>query len=134
MKIGKSLGRGIRSNEIASRKICGVLPRCLPPRSRDCFAMTTASFHGLYVPLGWDFALVWFLRSFGFMRWRLGEHQNVHLNARTVLCCRKVIRAYQDSWDNRCRLLFCCMGNSDRSRVSSAKNLIAIWENSSILD
>ncbi|XP_034190848.1 inactivation no afterpotential E isoform X1 [Osmia lignaria lignaria] len=31
---------------------------------------------------------------------------------------RKVIRAYQDSWDNRCRLLFCCMGNSDRSRNS----------------
>ncbi|KZC12254.1 Sn1-specific diacylglycerol lipase alpha [Dufourea novaeangliae] len=33
---------------------------------------------------------------------------------------RKVIRAYQDSWDNRCRLLFCCMGNSDRSRNSFA--------------
>lgn len=31
---------------------------------------------------------------------------------------RKVIRAYQDSWDHRCRLLFCCMGNSDRSRNS----------------
>ncbi|XP_043282048.1 diacylglycerol lipase-alpha isoform X6 [Venturia canescens] len=31
---------------------------------------------------------------------------------------RKVIRAYQDSWDNRCRLLFCCMGNSDRNRNS----------------
>lgn len=38
--------------------------------------------------------------------------------------CRKVIRAYQDSWDNRCRLLFCCMGNSDRNRVSSMKKLI----------
>ncbi|XP_076687262.1 inactivation no afterpotential E isoform X1 [Andrena cerasifolii] len=33
---------------------------------------------------------------------------------------RKVIRAYQDSWHNRCRLLFCCMGNSDRSRNSFA--------------
>nr|XP_031827612.1 sn1-specific diacylglycerol lipase alpha isoform X2 [Nomia melanderi] len=33
---------------------------------------------------------------------------------------RKVIRAYQDSWDNRCRVLFCCMGNSDRSRNSFA--------------
>jgi hypothetical protein len=33
-------------------------------------------------------------------------------------CCRKVIRAYQDSWDHRCRLLFCCMRNSDRNRVS----------------
>ncbi|KAK0167112.1 hypothetical protein PV327_004554 [Microctonus hyperodae] len=31
---------------------------------------------------------------------------------------RKVIRAYQDSWDNRCRLLFCCIGNSDRNRNS----------------
>jgi sn1-specific diacylglycerol lipase len=31
---------------------------------------------------------------------------------------RKVIRAYQDSWDHRCRLLFCCMGSSDRSRNS----------------
>lgn len=38
--------------------------------------------------------------------------------------CRKVIRAYQDSWDNRCRLLFCCMGNSDRNRVSNMKKLI----------
>ena len=34
-------------------------------------------------------------------------------------CCRKVIRAYQDSWDQRCRLLFCCMRNSDRNRVST---------------
>ncbi|XP_063979131.1 diacylglycerol lipase-alpha isoform X4 [Diachasmimorpha longicaudata] len=33
---------------------------------------------------------------------------------------RKVIRAYQDSWDNRCRMLFCCMGNSDRNRNSFA--------------
>ncbi|XP_055389650.1 diacylglycerol lipase-alpha isoform X2 [Condylostylus longicornis] len=31
---------------------------------------------------------------------------------------RKVIRAYQDSWDHRCRLLFCCMGASDRTRNS----------------
>ncbi|XP_074109664.1 inactivation no afterpotential E isoform X3 [Cotesia typhae] len=31
---------------------------------------------------------------------------------------RKVIRAYQDSWDNRCRLLFCCMRNSDRNQNS----------------
>ncbi|XP_044017394.1 diacylglycerol lipase-alpha isoform X5 [Aphidius gifuensis] len=33
---------------------------------------------------------------------------------------RKVIRAYQDSWDNRCRMLFCCIGNSDRNRNSFA--------------
>ncbi|XP_004527126.2 uncharacterized protein LOC101456038 [Ceratitis capitata] len=31
---------------------------------------------------------------------------------------RKVIRAYQDSWDHRCRLLFCCMGGTDRNRNS----------------
>lgn len=31
---------------------------------------------------------------------------------------RKVIRAYQDSWDHRCRLLFCCMGTSERNRNS----------------
>lgn len=34
--------------------------------------------------------------------------------------CRKVIRAYQDSWDHRCRLLFCCMGSSERNRNSFA--------------
>lgn len=33
---------------------------------------------------------------------------------------RKVIRAYQDSWNHRCRLLFCCIGSSDRSRNSFA--------------
>ncbi|XP_018908023.2 diacylglycerol lipase-alpha isoform X1 [Bemisia tabaci] len=33
---------------------------------------------------------------------------------------RKVIRAYQDSWDHRCRLLFCCMGNNDRNKNSFA--------------
>lgn len=33
---------------------------------------------------------------------------------------RKVIRAYQDSWDHRCRLLFCCMGTSERNRNSFA--------------
>ncbi|XP_067642320.1 uncharacterized protein inaE isoform X2 [Eurosta solidaginis] len=31
---------------------------------------------------------------------------------------RKVMRAYQDSWDHRCRLIFCCMGGSDRNRNS----------------
>lgn len=31
---------------------------------------------------------------------------------------RKVLRAYQDSWNQRCRFLFCCMGSSDRSRNS----------------
>lgn len=31
---------------------------------------------------------------------------------------RKVMRAYQDSWNQRCKLLFCCMGSSDRSRNS----------------
>lgn len=31
-----------------------------------------------------------------------------------------MIRAYQDSWDHRCRLLFCCMGSSERNRNSFA--------------
>ncbi|XP_023315106.1 sn1-specific diacylglycerol lipase alpha isoform X2 [Trichogramma pretiosum] len=31
---------------------------------------------------------------------------------------RKVIRAYQDSWNNRCRMFFCCIGKSDRNRNS----------------
>lgn len=31
---------------------------------------------------------------------------------------RKVLRAYQDSWDQRCRLLFCCMRHSDKSQNS----------------
>lgn len=35
-----------------------------------------------------------------------------------VLFYRKVMRAYQDSWDHRCRLLFCCMGGADRNRNS----------------
>lgn len=35
-------------------------------------------------------------------------------------CCRKVIRAYQDSWDHRCRLLFCCMSSSEHNRNSFA--------------
>uniref|UniRef100_A0A1B0BDG5 Diacylglycerol lipase-alpha n=1 Tax=Glossina palpalis gambiensis TaxID=67801 RepID=A0A1B0BDG5_9MUSC len=30
----------------------------------------------------------------------------------------KVMRAYQDSWDHRCRLLFCCIGSTERSRNS----------------
>lgn len=29
-----------------------------------------------------------------------------------------MLRAYQDSWDHRCRLLFCCMGKSDDARNS----------------
>lgn len=33
----------------------------------------------------------------------------------------KVIRAYQDSWDHRCRLLFCCMSTSERNRNSFAE-------------
>ena len=36
----------------------------------------------------------------------------------SALFFRKVLRAYQDSWDNRCRILFCCIGKSDRNRVS----------------
>jgi hypothetical protein len=31
---------------------------------------------------------------------------------------RKVLRAYENSWNNRCRLLFCCIHNSESSRVS----------------
>lgn len=34
--------------------------------------------------------------------------------------CRKVLRAYQDSWQNRCRFLFCCSAASDRNRNSFA--------------
>lgn len=37
-----------------------------------------------------------------------------------VHICRKVIRAYQDSWDHRCRLLFCCMSSSEHNRNSFA--------------
>ncbi|KRT83150.1 hypothetical protein AMK59_3055, partial [Oryctes borbonicus] len=33
---------------------------------------------------------------------------------------RKVLRAYQDSWHQRCRFLFCCMRPSDRNRNSFA--------------
>ncbi|CAG9855011.1 unnamed protein product [Phyllotreta striolata] len=33
---------------------------------------------------------------------------------------RKVLRAYQDSWHNRCRFLFCCSSASDRNRNSFA--------------
>ncbi|CAH1129425.1 unnamed protein product [Ceutorhynchus assimilis] len=33
---------------------------------------------------------------------------------------RKVLRAYQDSWQNRCRFLFCCSSPSDRNRNSFA--------------
>ena len=33
---------------------------------------------------------------------------------------RKVIRAYEDSWNHRCRLLFCCMGSNERNRNSFA--------------
>ncbi|XP_074029499.1 inactivation no afterpotential E [Leptinotarsa decemlineata] len=31
---------------------------------------------------------------------------------------RKVLRAYQDSWQNRCRFLFCCSSANDRSKNS----------------
>lgn len=33
---------------------------------------------------------------------------------------RKVVRAYQESWNTRCRMLFCCMGRTDRNRVSNS--------------
>ncbi|KAJ8917361.1 hypothetical protein NQ315_002383 [Exocentrus adspersus] len=33
---------------------------------------------------------------------------------------RKVLRAYQDSWHNRCRFLFCCSTANDRNRNSFA--------------
>ncbi|KAJ8985199.1 hypothetical protein NQ317_018228 [Molorchus minor] len=33
---------------------------------------------------------------------------------------RKVIRAYQDSWHNRCRFLFCCSTANDRNQNSFA--------------
>ncbi|KAB7505588.1 Sn1-specific diacylglycerol lipase alpha, partial [Armadillidium nasatum] len=31
---------------------------------------------------------------------------------------RKVLRAYQDSWDHRCRVLFCCIGEKNRNSSS----------------
>ncbi|KAL3227234.1 hypothetical protein MRX96_024201 [Rhipicephalus microplus] len=34
---------------------------------------------------------------------------------------RKAVREYQDSWNKRCRLLFCCMGTNDRNRNSFAE-------------
>ncbi|XP_050302492.1 diacylglycerol lipase-alpha isoform X2 [Anthonomus grandis grandis] len=33
---------------------------------------------------------------------------------------RKVLRAYQDSWQNRCQFIFCCSAPSDRNRNSFA--------------
>lgn len=33
---------------------------------------------------------------------------------------RKAMREYQDSWNRRCRLLFCCVGHSDRQRNNFA--------------
>ncbi|KAL3270811.1 hypothetical protein HHI36_021333 [Cryptolaemus montrouzieri] len=33
---------------------------------------------------------------------------------------RKVLRAYQDSWQQRCKFLFCCYSGSDRNRNSFA--------------
>ncbi|XP_037087617.1 diacylglycerol lipase-alpha-like, partial [Pollicipes pollicipes] len=44
---------------------------------------------------------------------RSGSH---HRNWRQ----RKVLRAYRDSWDSRCRMLFCCMDRSDRNQNSFA--------------
>ncbi|XP_066255734.1 diacylglycerol lipase-alpha isoform X3 [Euwallacea similis] len=37
-----------------------------------------------------------------------------------VISRMKVLRAYQDSWHNRCRFLFCCSSPSDRNRNSFA--------------
>lgn len=34
---------------------------------------------------------------------------------------RKAMREYQNSWNKRCRLLFCCLGHSDRHRNSFAE-------------
>ena len=31
---------------------------------------------------------------------------------------RKMLRQYQDSWDRRCRFLFCCLKHRDRDEVS----------------
>lgn len=37
-----------------------------------------------------------------------GMRKNVH---------RKVMRTYQDTWNHRCKILFCCMGRSDQYQV-----------------
>lgn len=31
---------------------------------------------------------------------------------------RKAVLGYQDSWNRRCQMLFCCLGNSDRNQVN----------------
>lgn len=49
-------------------------------------------------------------------RFQYKRSNSAHRNWRQ----RKVIRAYQDSWDQRCRLLFCCMRSSDRNQNSFA--------------
>lgn len=36
------------------------------------------------------------------------------------LLYRKVLRAYQDSWQNRCRFLFCCSSANESNRNSFA--------------
>lgn len=39
------------------------------------------------------------------------------LNRLTSIALRVAVREYQDSWDRRCRMLFCCVGASDRQQV-----------------
>ena len=36
---------------------------------------------------------------------------------------RKAVLGYQDSWNRRCQMLFCCLGNSDRNQVSAETNV-----------
>ena len=35
----------------------------------------------------------------------------------TFYVSRKVMRTYQDTWNHRCKILFCCMGRSDQYKV-----------------
>ncbi|RWS12438.1 sn1-specific diacylglycerol lipase alpha-like isoform X5 [Dinothrombium tinctorium] len=50
----------------------------------------------------------------GQSKYRYRRSGNSHRNWRH----RKAMRAYQDSWNRRCKLLFCCVGKSDRHQNS----------------
>ncbi|XP_015785894.1 sn1-specific diacylglycerol lipase alpha isoform X2 [Tetranychus urticae] len=53
----------------------------------------------------------------GQSKYRYKRSGNSHRNWRH----RKAMRQYQDSWNRRCELLFCCLGKSDRRQNSFAE-------------